>query len=82
MPEERVRRRMVMTVPASSPNLDYAVRQLFGGDHNLEPTVTAMVEVSLTPEQELRLETLDADDLKALRNGPNAVSINSVEVWR
>lgn len=69
-----------MTIPASQPNFEYAVRQLFGGDHDLSPTVTAMVEVDLTPEQEVRLENLTDHDLKSLRNGSNAVSINRVQV--
>lgn len=69
-----------MTIPASQPNFEYAVRQLFGGDHGLNPTVTAMVEVDLTPEQESRLDNLTDNDLKALRNGTNAVSINKVQV--
>lgn len=69
-----------MTIPASQPNFEYAVRQLFGGDHQLNPTVTAMVDVDLTPEQEIRLDNLDQTDLKALRNGTNAVSINKVHV--
>ena len=65
-----------MTIPASQPNFEYAVRQLFRGDHQLNPTV----EVDLTPEQESRLDNLTDQDLKALRNGTNAVSINKVQV--
>lgn len=62
---ERTQEQFLMTVPAHQPNIDYAVRQLFGGDADVSPKVTVLVNVNLTAEQRLRLYALTDQDLKA-----------------
>lgn len=76
---ERTPEQFLMTVPAHQPNIDYAVRQLFGGDPDVSPKVTVLVNANLTAEQRLRLYSLTDQDLKDIRNGVNPVTIHQVE---
>lgn len=66
-------------LPADCDNPEYRIRHLLGGDMSSEMLIEHVVLANLTAEQKERLLTLSPQDLKNLRNGPNAVSIVMVK---
>lgn len=72
--------RLRVAVPSHQPNIEYAVRHLLGDDPQTSPRLVATVDVDVTDAQYAMLQDINSADLQKLRNGPAAVTINSVEV--
>lgn len=66
-------------LPADCQNPEYRIRHLIGGDMGAELLIEYFVLANLTPEQKERLLAISPQDLKDLRNGPNAVSVAIVK---
>ena len=73
--------RLNVSVPAHQPNIEYAVRHLFGDDANTKPRLVSQVDVDVTPDQyDELLMGIGSSRLRQLRNGPAAVVIDHVEL--
>lgn len=67
-----------VVLPADTPNVDYAVRCLLGGDANAKSKLVVDVQADLTPEQTERLQNITPQDLIDLRNSVNPTTVFAV----
>jgi hypothetical protein len=68
-----------LTLPADTPNVDYAVRALLN-DPMTKPRIVVDVVADLTPEQVQKVATITKKDLIDVRNGMNPTTIFGVEL--